>query len=271
MRHILFAAAAVSAAACTPRNIGMTNADSTIIASKASAVANAGYATIPADGAAAMSTGPQVIVTVMYNQPKDAAAFEAYFPGHLKLVGENQKEIGFTKAELTKFTTTLDGKPSPFHRQAELYFPSMDAAKKGIASAGFKKVGDDLANFATGGLLALVAEETGNASETACPAIVTVIYETPKDAAAFEAYFLGHVKLVGDKQAEIGFTRADLTKFVSALDGSAAPKYRQAELCFPSVEARTKGLATPGFAAVSGDLANFATGGLAALLGEATN
>ena len=48
----------------------------------------------------------------------------------------------------------------PLYRQAELYFPSMDALKKGTATPGFKKVAGDLGNFATGGLDALVAVET---------------------------------------------------------------------------------------------------------------
>ena len=101
-----------------------------------------------------------------------------------------QQEIGFTKAELTKFTSTLDGKKPTFYRQAELYFNSLDDAKKGIATDGFKKVGDDLENFATGGLIGMVAVETGDKSETACPALVTVIYNTPKDSAAFEIVLL---------------------------------------------------------------------------------
>jgi hypothetical protein len=36
----------------------------------------------------------------------------------------------------------------------------MAALKKGTATAGFKKVADDLANFATGGLDGLIAVET---------------------------------------------------------------------------------------------------------------
>ena len=68
-------------------------------------------------------------------------------------------------------------------------------------------------------------------------------------------------------QQEIGFQRADLTKFVSNLDGSAAAKYRQAELCFPSTEALKKGTATPAFKKVGDDLGNFASGGLTALIG----
>lgn len=228
----------------------------------------------PADTAAAAApaapAGPQAIVTVIYNQPKDPAAFEKYYKEtHLPLVVSKQQEIGFTKAELTKFTTTLDGKKPTFYRQAELYFNSLDDAKKGMATDGFKQVGDDLGKFATGGLTGMVAVETGDKSETACPALVTVIYDNPKDAAAFESYYSAtHLPLVVAGQKEIGFERADLTKFDSNLDGSAPAKYRQAELCFPSMDALKKGTATPTFKKVGDDLPKFATGGLTALIGE---
>lgn len=228
----------------------------------------------PADTTAAMApaapAGPQAIVTVIYNTPKSAAAFEKYYSEkHLPLVTSMQQEIGFTKAELTKFTSTLDGKKPTLYRQAELYFNSLDDAKKGIATDGFKKVGDDLQNFATGGLIGMVAVETGDKSETACPALATVIYNTPKDSAAFESYYSAtHLPLVVSAQQEIGFDRADLTRFESNLDGSAPAKYRQAELCFSSMDALKKGLATPGFKKVGDDLPNFATGGLDGLIGE---
>jgi uncharacterized protein (TIGR02118 family) len=120
----------------------------------------------PADTAAAAApapaapAAPQAIVTVIYKQPKSPAAFEKYYSEkHLPLVSSKQQEIGFTKAELTKFTSTLDGKKPTFYRQAELYFDNMDALKKGIATPGFKAVGDDLKNFATGGLTALIGEQ----------------------------------------------------------------------------------------------------------------
>jgi uncharacterized protein (TIGR02118 family) len=216
--------------------------------------------------------GPQAIVTVIYNTPKDPAAFEKYYAEtHMPLVQASQAEIGFTKGELTKFTTALDGKSKPvYYRQAELYFNSIDDAKKGMATAAFKKVGDDLANFASGGFIGLVAIETGDKGADACPALATVIYKTPKDTAAFEKYYAEtHLPLVGKGQAEIGFTRADLTRFQTNIDGSTPPAlYRQAELCFPSVEARAKGLTTAAFMAVGHDLPAFATGGLEGLLGE---
>jgi uncharacterized protein (TIGR02118 family) len=182
-------------------------------------------------------------------------------------VGDAQNEIGFSKAELTKFVSSLDGKKPEFYRQAELYFPSMEAAKKGMGTAGFKKVGDDFKNFASGGIVGFVARETGDKGDAACPALVTVIYNQPKDSAAFEQYYPTHLKVVGDAQQQIGFVRADLTKFDSSLDGSAPAKYRQAELCFPSMEAAKKGMATPGFKKVGDDFKNFATGGLVGMVG----
>jgi uncharacterized protein (TIGR02118 family) len=227
----------------------------------------------PADTAAAAApapAGPQAIVTVIYNPPKDAKAFEKYYSEvHVPLVVSKQQEIGFTKAELTKFVSNLDGKKPTFYRQAELYFNSLDDAKKGIATPGFKAVGDDLAKFATGGLLGMLAVETGDKSEAACPALVTIIYHTPKDAAAFESYYSAtHLPLVGAGQSEIGFTRLDLTRFESNLDGSAPAEYRQAELCFNSMDELKKGTATPAFKKAADDLPKLATGGLTALIGE---
>ena len=238
----------------------------------------------PADSAAdsaapaaapAAPAGPQAIVTVIYNQPKDTAAFEKYYAKtHLPLVSSNQAEIGFTRADLTKFTGNLDGKKPSYYRQAELYFPSLDAAKKGMATPGFKKVADDLANFATGGLAALVAVETSDADATSADepaAIVTVIYNQPKDTAAFEKYYAEtHLPLVGANQGEIGFKKAELTKFESNVDGSASKFYRQAELYFDSMDALKKGTATPGFKKVADDLANFASGGLTGMVAVET-
>ena len=224
----------------------------------------------PADATTAepaAPAGPAAIVTVIYNTPKDTAAFEKYYRDiHLPLVSANQREIGFTRADLTRFSSNLDGSKPAYYRQAELYFPSLEDAKKGMATPGFKKVADDLANFASGGLTGLLAVETSDptgASEGDPMAIVTVIYKQPKDAAAFEKYYAEtHVPLVGANQQEIGFSRAELTKFESNLDGSAPALYRQAELYFPSMAALEKGTATPGFKKVAGDLPNFATGGL---------
>ena len=225
----------------------------------------------PADTTAVVAATPpppQAIVTVIYLWPKDTAKFEKYYPTHLKIVGDHQQEIGFTRAELTKFKSSLQGTKSEYYRQAELYFPSMDALKAGIATAGFKAVGDDFKNFvAPDGLIALIAEETGAASDTPCPALATVVYGTPTDAAAFEQYYPKHLALVTAEQTTIGFVRADLTRFVSNLDGTPPTVYRQAELCFNSMESLVTGVGSAGFGRVGNDFANFASGGIRGMIG----
>lgn len=138
---------------------------------------------------------PRAIVTVLYMWPKDTAKFEKYYPTHLKIVGDHQQEIGFTKAELTKFVSSLQGTKPEFYRQAELYFPSMEAARAGIATPGFAAVAADFKNFVVkDSMIAMLAEETGDASDTPCPALATVIYGTPTSAADFEAYYPKHLR-----------------------------------------------------------------------------
>jgi uncharacterized protein (TIGR02118 family) len=237
-----------------------------------------GAATPGADSvtSTAAPAGPMAIATVLYNTPKDTAAFEKYYAGsHLPLLFANQKEIGFVRADFTRFISTADGKKPTFYRQAELYFNSMDDLKKGLASAGFKKIADDLPKFATSGVTGMIAtasEPHEPASANAPPAaIVTVIYGIPKDTAAFEKYYSGsHLPLVPAGQDEIGFQKAEFTKFVSSLDGSAPAKYRQAELYFPSLDALKKGTATPAFKKVATDIPKFASGGFVALVGVET-
>ena len=237
--------------------------------------ASPGADTTTATAPTSTSKESTAILTVLYHQPKDTAAFEKYYSAtHLPILQANQKNIGFVRADFTRFSSTADGEKPTFYRQAELYFESMDALRKGMGSAGFKKVADDLPNFASGGLVGLIAtasntHETGTAETPA--AIVTVIYKTPKDTAAFEKYYSEtHLPLVTTGKNEIGFDRAEFTKFQSNLDGSAPARYRQAELYFSSMDALKKGTATPAFKKVAGDLPKFASGGLDALIGTET-
>jgi len=101
---------------------------------------------------------------------------------------------------------------------------------------------------------------------------VVVLYNPPKDPAAFERYYAAsHLPLLYANAAEIGYTKAEFVKFTAALDGSAASLYRKAELTFASMDALKKGTATNAFKKVAGDLANFATGGVTAFIGDETN
>jgi uncharacterized protein (TIGR02118 family) len=107
----------------------------------------------------AAPAGPQGIITVLYQTPKDTAAFEKYYAAtHLPIVSAGQPEIGFVRADLTKFVPN-DTTPPAKYRQAELCFNSMADLKKGIATPAFKKVGDDFKNFVTNGLTALIGEQ----------------------------------------------------------------------------------------------------------------
>lgn len=219
---------------------------------------------------------PMAFVTVIYHTPKSAAAFEKYYwTSHIPMVGTKQAEVGWVAAELTKFDKTLDGKAPTEYRQAVLWFKSMADLEKGIATPGFKAIGDDLKNFATGGLVGMIGTETGSHQDPLSgdtTGFVTVIYKTPTDAAAFESYYsANHLPLVTSKAGEIAFTRAELVKFDKNLDGTTPPAfYRQAKLYFPSAAALKTGTGTPGFKAVGDDLAKFATGGLVALVGHIT-
>lgn len=236
----------------------------------------------PADKPAADTTTPptprppMAFVTVLYHTPKSAAAFEKYYwATHVPLVGAKQAEVGFVSAELTKFDATLDGKPPIYYRQAVLWFKDTAALEAGIATPGFKAIGDNLAEFATGGLTAMIGEETSDHAELLSgdtTAFVTVIYNQPKNAAAFESYYAAtHLPLVGAGAREIGFSRAELTRFGKNLDGSPAAFYRQAKLYFPNAAALKTGTGTPAFKAVGDDLPKFADGGLTALVGHLTS
>ena len=100
----------------------------------------------------------------------------------------------------------------------------------------------------------------------------TVLYNQPKDTTAFEKYYAEkHGPLVAARAQEIGFTRAEFVRFAPSSDGKPAAFYRQADLRWATKEARDKGMASEGFKAVAGDIANFATGGFIVLLGTKTN
>src|SRR5438046_10359500 len=87
------------------------------------------------------AAGVQSGVIVLYNQPKDTAAFEKYYAEkHVPLFASHAQEIGVTRAELVRFSPSADGKPAPIYRIADLRWDSQEARDKGMATAGFKAV-----------------------------------------------------------------------------------------------------------------------------------
>src|SRR5213596_2849751 len=98
----------------------------------------------PQQQQAAAPAGVQWAVVVLYNHPKDTAAFEKYY----------------AETHVPQFASTADGKPATLYREADLRFDSKEALEKGTATPGFKAVAADLANFATGGVTVLIGQKT---------------------------------------------------------------------------------------------------------------
>jgi uncharacterized protein (TIGR02118 family) len=109
----------------------------------------------------AAPAGVQWTMVVLYNQPKDTAAFEKYYAEtHLPLLASHAKEIGATRAELLKFSTFSDGKPAAFYRAADVRWDSQEAMEKGLESDGWKAVAADIPKFATGGFSVMIGMKT---------------------------------------------------------------------------------------------------------------
>src|SRR6266581_7978970 len=125
------------------------------------ALAALGFAAACSKPAPQQAAGVQWAVIVLYNQPKDTAAFEKYYAEkHVPLFKSHAQEIGVTRAELVRFSPSADGKPAPIYRIADLRWDSREARDKGMATAGFKAVAGDLPVFATGGFTVLLGTKT---------------------------------------------------------------------------------------------------------------
>jgi uncharacterized protein (TIGR02118 family) len=110
---------------------------------------------------AAAPAGVQWAFVVLYNQPKDTAAFEKYFAeSHLPLLATHATEIGATRSEVLKFNTFTDGRPAAFYREADLRWDTKEAMERGMASDGFKVVAADIPTFATGGFSVMIGMMT---------------------------------------------------------------------------------------------------------------
>lgn len=101
----------------------------------------------------------EIKVVVIYPRPTDVDAFEkAYLEEHVPLAMEKIK--GMSRFSATKVVGTPDGGTPPFCRIAELYFPSMEALQKSVASAGTQEAVVHAFAISTGGPpIVLVGEE----------------------------------------------------------------------------------------------------------------
>jgi uncharacterized protein (TIGR02118 family) len=99
-----------------------------------------------------------VKLVVIYPRPQDIDAFEkVYTHQHVPMAVE--KLGGKTKIVASKIVGSPQGTP-PFHRIAEIHFPSMEALQACAASDGGKQTLANAAAISSGGApIFLVAEE----------------------------------------------------------------------------------------------------------------
>jgi len=97
-----------------------------------------------------------VKLTVIYDNPKDSAAFERHYRDvHMPIA---RKIPSVRKVELAKVFPKEDGSPTPAYRTADLYFDSYDAACAAIASAEGQAAIKDALALATGGVRFLLSD-----------------------------------------------------------------------------------------------------------------
>jgi len=101
---------------------------------------------------------PAAKLVVVYPRPLDISAFEeAYLTEHVPMARKNLK--GATKVVLTKISASADGAIPPFHRIAEIHFPSMDALQACAASEGGKQTVAHAVAISSGGPPAFLVAE----------------------------------------------------------------------------------------------------------------
>jgi uncharacterized protein (TIGR02118 family) len=103
---------------------------------------------------------PAAKVVVLYPMPRDVEAFErAYVNDHTPMVTPSGFP-GLTKFIATKVVGTPAGTPPPFHRVAELHFPSLQALQDAVGAESAQKAVAHAFSISTGGgPIVLIAEE----------------------------------------------------------------------------------------------------------------
>ncbi len=98
-------------------------------------------------------------IVVLYPAPRDVSRFEqAYIHDHAPMVTP-QNFKGMTRFVASKIVGTPDGSAPPFHRIAELYFPSLAALQTAAGSASAQQAVAHAVSISTGGKpVFLVAE-----------------------------------------------------------------------------------------------------------------
>ncbi|HTH88546.1 EthD family reductase [Mycobacterium sp.] len=95
-------------------------------------------------------------ITVIYNSPTDAEAFEAAF-GSEQLEAARQIP-GYIRFEASKVWPKEDGSPAPAHRMIDLYYPDYAAASAAVATPEAGAFFEAMARLSTGGVRVLFSD-----------------------------------------------------------------------------------------------------------------
>jgi uncharacterized protein (TIGR02118 family) len=98
----------------------------------------------------------EIKLTVLYGEPKDPAQFEKYYAEtHMPTVYA-VKEI--KRIEVAKGLPGPGGSPPPFYRIFEAWFDSAEQFQQVTGTPQWKKIGEDVPNFASGGATVLISQ-----------------------------------------------------------------------------------------------------------------
>jgi len=109
-------------------------------------------------------------LVVLYPRPTNIETFERlYQQEHVPLAAK--KLVGATKFIATRVLDVPRGMTPPFHRIAEIYFPSKEAFEACVGSEGGKETLDHAMKISTGGppVLLLTEEDTIQVAQAANP------------------------------------------------------------------------------------------------------
>lgn len=94
-------------------------------------------------------------ITVIYDNPQDASAFEAGYADQIALAG---KLPGVQKVESSKVWPKEDGSPTPAYRLLDLYFHDYAAASHAVTTQQAAELFPHIIESATGGVRIVFAD-----------------------------------------------------------------------------------------------------------------
>jgi uncharacterized protein (TIGR02118 family) len=92
-------------------------------------------------------------IAVLYGEPKDPAQFEKYY-------AETHMPMVFAAVKRTELAKGIPGPggSAPFYRITELWFDSAEQLQQIAATPEWKKIVEDVPNFASGGATVLISK-----------------------------------------------------------------------------------------------------------------